>query len=95
MFDTHDASGRRKDMRKYAALHTHLTRRNGRAEMLTFEDIEQIIGKPLPQSAEKHRSFWANDIQDQHSHARAWMRAGYRVAYLDRDQKVVRFERTR
>jgi hypothetical protein len=85
----------RKDMRKYAALHSHLNRRNGRPEMLTFEDIEQIIGKPLPVSAHKHRSFWANDNQDHHSHARAWMRAGYRVAYVDRDQKVIRFERTR
>jgi hypothetical protein len=82
-------------MRKYAALHSHLNKRNGRPEMLTFEDIEQIIGKPLPQSAVKHRSFWANDNQDHHSHARSWMKAGYRVAYLDRERKVVRFERTR
>jgi hypothetical protein len=48
----------------------------------------------LPESAIKHRSFWANDNQD-NGHARAWVRAGYRVAYLDREQKVVRFERTR
>ena len=82
-------------MRKYAALQTHLNRRNGRPEMLTFEDIEAIIGKPLPQSATKHRSFWANDNQDHHSHARSWRLAGYRVAYVDREQKVVRFERTR
>lgn len=82
-------------MRKYVALYKHLTRRRGRPEMLTFEDIEAIIGKQLPQSAIKHRSFWANDNQDYHSHARAWMGAGYRVAYVDREEKVVRFERTR
>ena len=82
-------------MRKYAALHAHLSRRNGRPEMLAFEDIEQIIGKTLPQSAFKHRSFWANDNEGHHSHARSWMNAGYRVAYVDREQKVVRFERTR
>ena len=82
-------------MRKYARLQEHLERRRGRPEMLTFEDIEQIIGRPLPQSAVRHRSFWANDNQDHHSHARAWIRAGYRVAYVDRDEKVVRFERTR
>lgn len=82
-------------MRKYAALHAHLSRRNGRPEMLAFEDIEQIIGKALPQSAVKHRSFWANDYHDHHPHARAWMNAGYRVAYVDRDERVVRFERTR
>lgn len=82
-------------LRKYQALQSHLIRRGGRPEMLAFEDIEAIIGKPLPQSATKHRSFWANDNQAHHSHARAWMGAGYRVAYVDRDQKVVRFERTR
>lgn len=80
---------------KYAALHAHLSRRNGRPEMLSFEDIEEIIGRALPVSAVKHRSFWANDNQDHHPHARAWMRAGYRVAYVDRAEKVVRFERTR
>ncbi len=48
-------------MRKYAALNAHLNRRNGRPEMLTFEDIEAIIGKALPQSAIKHRAFWADD----------------------------------
>lgn len=82
-------------LRKYQALQSHLMRRAGRPEMLTFEDIEAIIGKSLPQSAVKHRSFWANDNQDYHSHARAWMGAGYRVAYVDREEKVVRFERTR
>ena len=82
-------------MRKYRALKSHLERRNGRAEMLSFEDIEAIIGKALPKSAIVHRSFWANDNEGHHSHARAWMGAGYRVAYVDREQKVVRFERTR
>ncbi|GAM98196.1 hypothetical protein U91I_01828 [alpha proteobacterium U9-1i] len=80
-------------LRKYQPLLSHLQRRNGRPEMLSFEEIEEIIGKTLPQSAVKHRSFWANDNQEAHS--RAWTRAGYRVAYVDRDEKVVRFERTR
>jgi len=81
-------------LRKYRPLQAHLERRGGRPEMLSFEDIEDIIGKPLPESAVKHRSFWANDNLE-NGHARAWTRAGYRVAYLDREQKVVRFERTR
>ncbi len=89
------AQATRQATRKYEPLKAHLERRNGRAEMLAFEDIEAIIGKALPQSAVKHRAFWANDNQDHHSHARAWMGAGYRVAYVDRDHKVVRFERIR
>ncbi len=82
-------------LRKYRPLQFHLERRNGRPEMLTFEDIEQIIGKSLPASATKHRSFWSNDNREEGGAAHAWTRAGYRVAYLDREQKVVRFERTR
>jgi hypothetical protein len=80
---------------KYEPLQAHLQRRRGRPEMLTFEDIEAIIGAGLPQSAVKHRAFWANDNKAYHSHTRSWMGAGYRVAYVDRDEKVVRFERTR
>lgn len=82
-------------LRKYQPLQAHLERRRGRPEMLTFEDIEGIIGKELPMSASKHRSFWSNDNRVEGSAAHAWSRAGYRVAYLDREQKVVRFERTR
>lgn len=82
-------------LRKYRPLQAHLERRQGRPEMLTFEDIEEIIGKELPISATKHRSFWSNDNRAEGSAAHAWSRAGYRVAYLDRDEKVVRFERTR
>jgi hypothetical protein len=82
-------------LRKYQPLQCHLERRHGRPEMLTFEDIEEIIGKTLPPSAVKHRSFWSNDNREEGSAAHAWTRAGYRVAYLDREHKVVRFERTR
>jgi YD repeat-containing protein len=82
-------------MRKYAPLKHHLERRNGRPEILSFEDIEDIIGAPLPKSAAAHRSFWANDARGHHSHARAWIGAGYRVAWVDRGDRVVRFERTR
>jgi hypothetical protein len=79
-------------LRKYQPLQAYLQRRNGRPEMLTFEDIESIIGAGLPQSAVKHRGFWANDNEER---VHAWTRAGYRVAYVDRDERVVRFERTR
>jgi hypothetical protein len=82
-------------MRKYGPLKAHLERRRGRPEMLSFEEIEAIIGSGLPRSATAHRAFWANDNEGYHTHARAWMGAGYRVAYVDRENKVVRFERWR
>lgn len=88
-----DGAGR--GMTKYEPLKMHLARRAGRPEMLSFEEIEDIIGKALPPSAHQRRSsFWANDYAGHHSHAQAWMRAGYRVAYVSREEGVVRFERT-
>jgi len=48
-------------MRKYAPLRQHLERRKGRPELLTFEDIEAILGAGLPESATRQSSFWAND----------------------------------
>lgn len=82
-------------LRKYAPLQQHLERRAGRPELMAFEDIETIIGAKLPPSAGSHRSFWANDARGHHSHARAWTGAGYRVSWVDREARVVRFERTR
>ncbi|WP_395645922.1 hypothetical protein [Terricaulis sp.] len=82
-------------LRKYQPLLSHLQRRKGRPEMLSFEDIEKLIGAELPPSAAKSRSsFWSNNYRDENSHARAWSRAGYRVAYVDREERIVRFERT-
>lgn len=82
-------------MRKYGPLHAHLMKRSGLPEMLSFEEIEDIIGKSLPPSAHQRRSsFWSNDHAGHHPHARAWMGAGYRVAYVSREEGVVRFERT-
>lgn len=80
-------------MFKYDPLKQHLERRRGRPEMLSFDEIEDIIGKTLPPSAHRPSSFWANDYAGHHSHAQSWMSAGYRVAYVSRDQGIVRFER--
>ncbi|MGE0830298.1 MAG: hypothetical protein AB7O04_13235 [Hyphomonadaceae bacterium] len=80
-------------MRKYGPLHAHLTKRDGRPEILGFEEIEAIIGAELPPSAHKRSSFWANDYAGHHPHARAWLGAGYRVAYVSPEDGLVRFER--
>lgn len=80
---------------KYEPLRAHLSRRAGKPEMLTFEEVEQIVGHTLPPSAHQRRSsFWANDYAGHHPHAQCWMQAGYRVAWVSRDEGIVRFERT-
>ena len=58
---------------------------------LPFAEIEEIIGKPLPPSAHKHPAWWANDSTGSHTHARAWMRAGWKVDHIDLANEYVEF----
>jgi hypothetical protein len=61
-------------MSKYDPLIDLITQTN-RVE-LSFEQIDSLVGG-LPPSARRHQPWWAND--QSHSHARQWMRAGYRA----------------
>ncbi|GAA5531041.1 DUF4268 domain-containing protein [Herpetosiphon gulosus] len=59
---------------------------------LSFEQIEQIIESPLPESARKHRAWWANDS---HAHVQSisWLAADWKVSYINMDQEMVTFSR--
>ena len=61
---------------------------------LSFEEIENIIGEPLPPSAHNSQSWWANDSTGSHTHASAWLEAGWRVERIDFFQKSVLFSLT-
>lgn len=45
--------------------------------VLSFVQLEQIIGRDLPASARRHPPFWANS--ESRSYAKHWMGAGYRT----------------
>lgn len=47
---------------------------------LSFEEIEAIIGAPLPPSAYNHREWWSNqsDISNR-PQAKSWIEAGFKV----------------
>jgi hypothetical protein len=45
---------------------------------LSFADLEDVLGDPLPASARKHAKWWANT--DKSPQGRAWMDFGWRVA---------------
>lgn len=62
---------------KYRPLRTYLAAQKGDACTLTFKDIEKLTGHPLPESS-KLRRWWANNSHN-HTQARAWMEAGWRV----------------
>jgi hypothetical protein len=77
---------------KYEALKTHLARNAARRVSMTFAEVAKVIGKPLPASAYRYPSWWANDAAH-HAQARAWAEAGYRTENVDLKEQRVEFVR--
>ena len=73
---------------KYYALEQYLERSESPTITLTFEDIERILGEPLPASARKYAAWWANSSEG-HSHANAWLNAGVKVEQVKLGEFVV------
>lgn len=77
---------------KYGPLQRYLRAQRGRRIPMTFQEVERIIGSPLPASARKHRPWWANDATG-HAHANAWLAAGYRTEQVDMEGERLAFVR--
>ena len=72
----------------YQPLQNYLKDRSEASVVMSYEQIEKILGRPLPPTAygDKKRQWWANT--ETHSQALAWLRAN-RKAKLDvRTQQV-------
>jgi hypothetical protein len=76
-------------MGKYDPLGKHL--KDARL-LLTFGQIENIIGAMLPIVAREKRQWWENNITG-HPQARAWLNNGWEVDYVDFKQEIVIFKR--
>lgn len=59
--------------------------------ILSFAQIQDLMGRALPLSARKYRSWWGNDSY--HVQAVAWQAAGWRVFKVDMARHVVTFIR--
>jgi hypothetical protein len=68
---------------RYVGLRVYLSQRSEQVVRLSFADIETIIGAPLPASARRYRTWWANEQSGTHVHARSWLDAGRRTANVD------------
>jgi hypothetical protein len=79
-------------MSKYESLPQFLASVHGSIKRLGFADIERILGFRLPISAYKHEAWWSNNATG-HSHARAWLEAGWRTEALDLAGRSVIFRR--
>ncbi len=80
-------------MSRYRALAEHLNRLPQSIWEARFDEIERVIGGPLPRSAYRYPAWWANQAGPGHSQTGGWKSAGWRTAKLDLVEKSVRFER--
>jgi hypothetical protein len=80
-------------MSKYESLPQFLSSAHGSIKRLSFAEIERILGFKLPKSAYEHEAWWSNNATG-HSHARAWIVAGWRTQELDLHGRSVTFRRS-
>jgi hypothetical protein len=62
---------------------------------LTFDQVEAILGSPLPASATRLKTWWTNVQSKIQSHRTAWLNNGWMVAEFDQQGRWVRFVRVR
>ena len=73
----------------YDPLRDHLRNQRIRELMLTFSEIENVIGRRLPKSANRPQ-WWANQVDGVRPQRDAWRNAGYE-AFLIKGADKVRF----
>lgn len=80
-------------MSKYDALRNYLRKQTLGEIVLTFAQIESVIGTQLPPSASRPQ-WWENATDENTSHVqcKAWLSAGYN-AFLIAGSSKVRFEK--
>jgi hypothetical protein len=80
-------------MSKYEALPQFLGQADRAAHRMSFSEIEGVLGFKLPKSAYKHEAWWSNN-ETGHSHARAWLKFGWRTEAIDLTRRQVTFRRS-
>jgi hypothetical protein len=80
-------------MSKYDPLGEHLSGL-GRSDshMLTFDQIEAILGFSLPKSARQYQAWWANQVGSGHVQSNAWLDNGWHTELLSLGGKHVTFK---
>jgi hypothetical protein len=77
--------------REYRALYAYLEHRYASVVVLTFEQMEALLGFALPTPATTEPEWWATTVETQH-HSGAWTEAG-RTAAPSLAAGIVTFER--
>jgi hypothetical protein len=79
----------------YQPLADYLAGKKADSWEATFSEIEEKLGRPLPQSAYRYQAWWANQSGSGHSQTHGWRSVGWRTSKLDLERRRVRFERDR
>jgi hypothetical protein len=77
---------------RYLALYTYLERRYASNVVLTFEQMEALLGFSLPAPASTERDWWTSPAGDMDRHSDAWTVAR-RTATPNLLARTVAFER--
>ena len=81
---------------KYSRLLAHISKLDGQEWRTSFGEVESILGFRLPKSARLHRPWWANENPGRsHTHALAWMSAGWKTAEVDLGAETLVFRRVK
>lgn len=76
-------------MSKYQGLSDHLAGQKGNEWRGTFDEIEKLLGAPLPKTARSGVAWWTND--EAKAQAKAWLGAGWQVMDVDAKAGTVTF----
>jgi hypothetical protein len=77
---------------EYRSLHAYLEHRYACIVVLTFEQMEALLGFALPAPASTEREWWTGDATRASRHSEAWVGAG-RTATPNLAARTVTFER--
>ncbi len=81
---------------KYQRLYLYLRNLEEMEWPTSFRKIKAIVGFGLPESAYRHRAWWANEIgETSHTHSLAWREAGWETTEVDMKAQSVLFRRIR
>lgn len=77
---------------EYRSLHSYLEHRHAAVVVLTFDQIEALLGVALPAPASTERDWWMDAAVRTNRHSEAWLDAG-RTAAPNLSARTVTFER--
>ena len=81
-------------MSKYEPLGAFLRARAAEETPMRFEEIEKVIGSPLPPKAQNHPAWWSNNPSN-NTMTKVWLDAGYRTERVDIAGRKLVFRRSR